>query len=311
MPELVCSADDPRWHAERRAGVTATDITAIIGISPYDSAYSLYHKKTGAIPDGQPDGDRLRLGRYLEPLITQRWFEQNDQSIYTGAQLWRSTERPWQMATPDGVLGVSLSQISAVLECKSWADADRHAWDDGPPPRVRAQVLWQMDTLDVPTGHVGVLFLPSGEFRSYVIDHTDCAGPIRCDVHEDIDLMRLAGAEFWLRFSNPGKYPPPDVDGSSASLAALRARFPASKGKEAEIDAAVWDTWANARARADTWLDIAKLEEAKIREQLGEATILTVGGTKVATRITGDAQVKAHVRHNDYIRRTPKKGDSA
>lgn len=27
MPELVCAADDPRWLAERRKGVTATAIT--------------------------------------------------------------------------------------------------------------------------------------------------------------------------------------------------------------------------------------------------------------------------------------------
>jgi hypothetical protein len=175
---------------------------------------------------------------------------------------------------------------------------------------VRAQVLWQMDTLNVARGHVGVLFLPSGEFRSYVIDHTGCGGPFKCEVHDTIDDMRIAGAEFMLRFTEPDKYPPPSLDGSSATLAALRARFPAHKGKEAEIDAYLWQTFDDLKDAMAATEEVCKLHEAKIREQLGEATILTVDGTKVATRVTGEAQVKAHTRHNDYIRRTPKKGET-
>jgi YqaJ-like viral recombinase domain len=339
VPELVCSADDPRWLEERRRGVTATEIVAIIGLAPEawdENAYSLYHKKLGLIPDVHQDNNRLRLGRELEPIIARRLRETCDVGG-TPAGLWRSTARPWQMATPDRVHwdsgdGKAGSEVpDAVIELKSWADADRCSWglpgydgkvgDDGEhldpyppgpitqiPAQVRAQVLWQMDTLDVARGHVGVLFLPSGEFRSYVIDHTGCGGPFKCDVHDDIDDMRIAGAEFWCRISEPDKYGPPSLDGTSATLAALRARFVPLKGKEAEIDAALWERWETSKRRIDHWEGVARLEEAEIREQLGEATILTVGGVKVATRVTGESPVKAHTRHNDYIRRTPRKG---
>jgi hypothetical protein len=30
----------------------------------------------------------------------------------------------------------------------------------------------------------------------------------------------------------------------------------------------------------------------------------------IEASLTGEAQVKAHTRHNDYIRRTPKKGET-
>lgn len=326
MPELICAAGDPRWLDERRKGITATDITAIIGISPYESAYSLYHKKTGVIPDVHEDSDRLRLGRELEPVIVQRWLETGaladwDMLGNGSGKLMRNDARRWQMSTPDRLIVTIMPPadpaVAAVLEVKSWDDFDRDAWADGPPPRVRAQVLWQMDTLDVARGHVGVLFLPSGEFRSYVIEHAaDCYYPVvrpdsslnpSCKVCEDIMLMRTAGYEFMMRLADNG---PPSADGSSATLAALRARFPAHKGKEAEIDSALWNSYEFYKDESDRCKEKVATAEALIREQLGEATILTVGGTKVGTRVTGTSEVKAHTRTSDYIRRTPKRGEN-
>lgn len=312
MPELVCSADSPDWLLHRRAGVTATDITAITGLSPYESAYSLYFKKRGDIPDTYMDNDRLRLGRDLEPIIIARWAEQHDIALpEQGAALWRSDDRPWQLATPDLALTRD-DLLEAVVEVKSWADADRDRWADGPPARVRAQVLWQMDTLDVATGHVGVLFLPSGEFRSYVIEHkregSDRMCLISCEACKDITLLRSAGRDFMDRLDLND---PPSPDASSATLAALKARFADPlPGKEAEIDRDLCAQWSTAKDNADEWETTAKGFEAQIREQAGEAKHLTVNGTRVATRVIGDQNVKAHTRHVDYIRRTASKGET-
>ena len=296
MPELVCAADDPRWLAERRAGVTATDITAITGLSPYESAYSLYWKKLGHISDTHEDNDRMRLGRDLEPIIIGRWCEEHPAlAVRQGAALYRSSERPWQLATPDRT--VHVSDLGAVLEVKSWADADRHAWDDAPPPRVRAQVLWQMDTLDVATGHVGVLFLPSGEFRSYVIEHDRSAHETgnepQCSTCIDLHLMRDAAEEFMARIRH--ELPPPSPDASSATLAALKARFTdPRKDKQAEIDGDLWGSFVAAKVTSEHFADQAREHEIVIREQAGDAGILTVAGIPVARHTI--SIVKAHQR---------------
>lgn len=242
MPELVCSADDPRWLEERRRGVTATEIVAVIGLAPEaweENAYSLYHKKLGLIPDVHQDNDRLRLGRILEPHIVELWAgehwdlpggELGNWTRDDTPALYRSTARPWQLATPDRVIMTvppADKNIISVLELKSWADWDRDSWAAGPPPQVRAQVLWQMDTLEVARGHVGVLFLPSGEFRSYVIEHKGPRLPLAggycaddCPACKDIFLMRSAGRDFLDRVDLRD---PPSLEGSSATLAALRA----------------------------------------------------------------------------------------
>jgi len=321
MPELVCAATDPRWLAERRKGVTATDITAILGLSPYQSPFGLWWEKTSPDMPADEDSDRLRLGRELEPYIRTRWAESSNAALYgTNEGLFRSSDRPWQLATPDAVLyedvfnpelgelGDFEPQLAAVLEVKSWADADKSSWQDGPPPRVRAQVLWQMDTLDVGTGHVGVVFLPSGEFRSYTIEHNHipapgdpATNPTACVSCFDLAAMREAGYEFYRRMT--GELPPPDVDGSAATLAALRARFAdPRKDKSAPVDGTLWAAWSDAKDVTAAFKSKAAGFEAEIREQLGEATLIEVGGEVVGRRIISMASVKAHTRTQDYLK---------
>jgi putative phage-type endonuclease len=311
MPELVPAEPlSPEWHAARRAGVTATDIVTILGLSSYDSQYSLYWRKLGQVPD-QPERDRLELGKFLEPFIVERWDREHEGEFLTAGGLYRHSGRPWQMATLDAKVN-----DGEPLELKSWADADKKRWEDGPIASVRAQLLWQMDVREAARGHVGVVFLPSGEFRSYTIVHQPqtlaevaATGSLACDVCDDLKIMRAAGAEFMARLRL--ELPPPDPDASAATLAAVRARFTRQPDKQAEIDPAVWDAYDEARDLLDEAKGEAQLWEINVREQAGEASVLTVNGRIVARRIIVDADVKAHHRHQDYLKRIEPKGDDS
>jgi putative phage-type endonuclease len=328
MPELIpAEPGTPEWLAARRAGVTATDIVTILGLSRWDSVYSLFWRKMQQAPEVE-DNDRFRLGRELEGYVAGRWMEENDQPVIKGA-LFRHDERAWQMATLDRIVTgralVDPLSPYGVLELKTWADADKSSWQDGPPAQVRAQVLWQMDVMDVATGHVGVVFLPSGEFRSYTIEHyasehfgadaQTCEynympdAPDNCSVCTDLKLMRAAGEEFMARLRL--ELPPPDPDASMATLAAVRARFTRQPDKQAEIDHDVWRAWLEARNERDYHDLEARTYEILLREQAGEASVLTVDGQPVARRVISDAHVKAFDRHQDYLKRIEPKGDDS
>lgn len=290
MPELVPAVPlTPGWHAARRAGVTATDIVTILGLSSWDSVYSLFWRKLGQVPD-EPDNDRFRLGRELESYIAERWGEESGRAPYPGG-LYRSHVRPWQLAMLDRKIGPLLP--GNPIELKSWADADRHSWQDAPPARVRAQVLWQMDVMDAAVGHVGVVFLPSGEFRSYTIEHVpekehDWLGWAGCPVCVDQKLMREQGEEFMARLRL--ELPPPDPDSSAATLAAVRARFARQPDKQADVDEATWVTWETIKDQIKEHETVARALEIQLREQAGEASVLCVDGQPVARRIIVDAQ---------------------
>ena len=316
MAELIkVTPGSPEWLAARREGVTATDIVTICGLSSRNSAYALYWRKLGVVAE-VPDSDRFRLGRYLEGLIWEYWGEAVTDRHYPGG-LYRSSERPWQMATPDRVLYTDSGHtaFSAVLECKSWADDGRHDWEDGPPAAVRAQVLWQMDVMEVARGHVAVLFLPSGEFRHYTIEHygyehdPDAHNQDSCTICYDIGLMRGRAEEFRLQLE--GKLPPPGPDGSAASLAAVRARFPrVDKEASAKLAPEAWGIYADACERVDYWKEVRHQAENEIREMVQDAYRITVDDQVVALRIRFEAKVRAHTRQVDMIRRTPRKKEA-
>jgi len=97
--------------------------------------------------------------------------------------------------------------------------------------------------------------------------------------------------------------PPPDVDGSAATLTALRARFAdPRKDKTAPVDAEAWERYCDWKHDRDNAEKVMRGYEAQIREQLGEATLIEVDGRTVGRRVIATAQVKAHERCQDYIK---------
>jgi hypothetical protein len=325
MAELVCRADDPRWLAERRRGVTATDITAIAGLSAYDSLYSCYWRKLGGYDD-PGDSDRLALGRHMEPYVEGRYCQANEVmppsetgefipgpfvKMQAGA-LWRSSARPWQLATPDRVIGSSHATRDPFepVEFKSWGTKDGWGEDgsDVMPAVVRAQLLWQMDVLGAAAGRAGVVFLPSGEFRSYRIGHhashpahnaaMSYGEDIVCEVCRDITALREAGADFWRRVT---ELDAPTPDGSAATLAALKARFAPDKGTTAEIPADLAQQWHEWRAAESFAGKGRKRVEAEMRELAYGATIYEADGVPFARREVFTAHVKAHDRATDRL----------
>lgn len=85
------------------------------------------------------------------------------------------------------------------------------------------------------------------------------------------------------------------------------APAPPVKGKTADIDPNLWVFYVRACQMAATVDEHKRQVEANLREQLGDAQVLVVGGARVATRIT--REVKGASWTKDYIRRIPRKGN--
>jgi len=304
MAKLLCPASDPRWLELRRGGVTASDLPVIMGLVTWDSPWALYHRKRGLLPE-TVQTDRMRLGSWLEGSIAAEW----ERGAYNTAPggLWQNEERPWQLATPDrtvwnpDVSPRAAGAIVAVLECKT--SATRDGWGDGQlfdgdgllaqsdlvPAYVRAQVLWQMDTLDVPTGHVAVVFLPSGEYRSYTIGHEDgCQADrvetaVSCMACIDLALMREKAHEFYRRIT--GDLGPPPVDHLTVTTRALQEVYAGLDDTlQAEIDEELADAWWTGRGLLKSAKNDEQLYTNLVREAMGKASVATVHGEPVIRR---------------------------
>ena len=289
--------DNPAWHKLRRDGVTASEIAAVLGISPWDSPFSLYWQK---VNDWRtPDNDLMSTGRRVEPVVADWWAETvgGDVMHTLPAGLYAHPDRPWQLATPDrlvkmactdcGGLGMEswdigschscqgagdATQPVAVLECKwtgSW-DGWGDAGTDDIPVYYRAQVLWQIDVLGVNEGHLAVL--GPGGFRAY--------GPIRRD-EQDLTVMREAARRFLDRLAASDA---PDVDEHSATLATLKRLHPDLVDAEAEISPATAAGYRRARALKSAAERLCARFEARLRAEMGANRVAMHDGSKVASR---------------------------
>jgi putative phage-type endonuclease len=301
LPPGEARPDNPRWHELRRAGITASEIAVVMGISPWESPFSLYWKKTNAW-DGQ-DSELMSTGRHLEDAIADWWMAERDplqNLVGRPAGLYAHPERRWQLATPDRLIHLVCAccegrplgngcipgygceccrntgidgPAHALLECK-WV---AHSWDgwgdpdtDQVPVYYRAQALWQLDVLGVDEVHFAAL--GPGGFRSYRVRRDD----------NDLALMRKAGEDFHRRLVDGD---PPDLDSHSATLGALKRLYPGVGDGDVEVSVELAEEYR--KARADKAAAEARIDacEARIRALLGGDHARAVVGKKlVASR---------------------------
>lgn len=289
-----------RWHELRRAGVSASEIAVVLGISPFESAFSLYWRKVNGWDVEATD--EMRAGQILEPAIAS-WFEDDGDPLqnltFHRAGLYASAERPWQLATPDRLVYMACpgcdgtgydrgpcedclrtgigSPLLALVECK-WVAYSWDGWGepgtDEIPVYYRAQTQQQMDVLDV--DEVFVPVLGPGGFRAY---------RVRRDP-KDIRVLRAAGEAFMNRLADGD---PPDIDDHITTAAALKRLHPSLENRDvdlADVDGglALAEGYRRARALRSRIESTVDRYEARIRHTLGAANRLVYGKKLVASR---------------------------
>jgi putative phage-type endonuclease len=102
--EVLCdSRNRSKWLATRRsAGIGASEVSAVLGISPFMSPYQLACVKTGKIPeDDLSDNERVFWGNQLEDSIAHGFAERTGRRVVLFQLTLRSLRWPWLTATPD------------------------------------------------------------------------------------------------------------------------------------------------------------------------------------------------------------------
>jgi putative phage-type endonuclease len=275
--------DAPReqWLAARREGIGASDIAAVLGISPWESPASLWYRKRGEL-DEQSETDLTLRGHRLEPVVADWFAEAHPEFAVVGrCGLVRSLERPWQLATPDRLLcesDVDSARIEPVapLEVKTvfdWTGWGEPGTDDI-PVHIRAQVLWQMDTLGLRSAFVAV-FGGGLVYREYEVGYST----------EDVLLMREAGEKFWQSVLNNER---PELDAHDATTSALKELHPDIEDVDVEVDPELAAEYVAARALFTVAEDRKKAAENLLRDAIGDGRRAVCNGIRVATRSVYD-----------------------
>lgn len=263
----------PDWHAARADGLGGSEIAAVVGLSPWESAYSLWHRKaglTGPVAQTEP----MVWGHRLEDDILEEFGLRHPELLLTGSGTYRNLERAWQIANPDE-LAVNEAGQRFGVEVKTARVADdwgRQKTDEI-PVYYRAQVIHYMDTLGLQESRFFLPVLIGGsEYREYIIEYD----PV------DAELLRAAGAEFMASLE-AGTVPEPD--GHEATYRTVKEVAVGVGGPDAvEIPPALASAYDDARATFAAAETAKRAASARVLAAIGNARYAECGGSRVAMR---------------------------
>lgn len=204
--------------------MTASKVASVLGLSPWESRFSLYYRMSGQLPHDEGN-EATRRGTYLEDAVCRWWAEQRTDVRIGKTGSWVNKARPWQSATPDRLVW-SGRRVTALLEAKTSAKPEEWGRQetDEVPPYYRAQVIWQLDTLGLKVAHIAVL-LSNLRFASYTIHYdADEAAWIRQEVSDFLDTLPGGPNET-----------PPDIDEHDATYEAVRRLHPDIEERDVDV----------------------------------------------------------------------------
>lgn len=205
---------DPAWAEMRKNRIGGSEVGAIAGESRYESAYSLWAKKLGLIPDDRQENEAMYWGRALEGVIAERFAKEHPElQLATDLGSWRSKQHDFIFASPDGAY-LKPDGTVGILEIKTARYQDD--WANGVPKYYLTQVQWYLNCFDLDEAYVAILFSGS-EYKEFLIPADK--------MWQQYDLAMVK--EFLKAIETRQK---PAWDGSESTLTAVRRQHP-------EIDA--------------------------------------------------------------------------
>ncbi|MGH3500726.1 MAG: YqaJ viral recombinase family protein [Nocardioidaceae bacterium] len=290
------------WLQVRGVGIGGSEVAALLGISPYATAFDVFQNKVDehGRPRHQVDGvetelldDLMPRTRVVRPeLLTDNpifeWGHRLEQTVATkaadelglvartGGGLWQRVDHPVAIVTPDRIATRPRSwRPVGPIECKTAAGDE--GWADGSAPlHYQVQLQWQLGILGLDRGWLACLEL-SASRNFYLVE-------LKFDAEWFDEMVRTAEI-FWSQHVLTGEPPMHDLLHPHTEQL-LREIHPAVVTPSIELpdEAAEWVEAYHA-AKADTDAAKKRLDEAKngILLHLGDAGAGYIGDTKAVS----------------------------
>lgn len=273
------------WE-EARTGltITATEIAAVVGLSPWMSRFTLWHKKAGLPTAPFEMNPAVEWGNRLEDAVAQKWEDEHTGFLAAPAGTWRHRDRAWQRATPDRLIFEAPrnvfdvpDQATSLLEVKTSPFGDE--WgpsgsEDGVPIWYRCQVMWQMDVLGLRRTDFAVL-ISGHDYREYTVEYDEAEAKILRDA-----------AERFLDDVRQGNRPP--IDGATDTYQTIRVQPDGLEDVDVEIPFGLvcrWDDAYEAMAKASA--DLTQVR-GEVLDLIGNGKRAVCEGRRIAYRTVRD-----------------------
>ena len=91
------------WHGARSEGIGGSEVGTIMGLNPWESAFTLFHKKVGNISDQIEENWMIRFGKAFEQPILELFEEQHPELEIFLTGTYRKADTHYMHANPDAI----------------------------------------------------------------------------------------------------------------------------------------------------------------------------------------------------------------
>jgi putative phage-type endonuclease len=249
---------------ERRTMITASDVSAIVGLNPYRGPLEVYLEKRGEMPPEEMDparAARIEWGHLLEPHLRRRYAARHGVHVEEQPTL-RHPEIRHHGATPDGIV-----RGSRGWEGKTHSVGLRHLYGppgtDEVPIHELIQCEWGMHVTGLMRWDL-TAFLDGAE-NDYVIERDDGL----------IDQLVERVDEWWSRHVVAGERPAP----TEKDAEAIKRLYPGHTRDELviadEADRATIALLETAIRNLSNAEDVVERLKVQLKDRIGEASGIT------------------------------------
>jgi len=249
------------WHEAREDSIGGSEVSTIMGLNPYESAYALWAKKTGKIPSLIEENWAVRFGKAFESPILGLWSQEHPEYEVFTTGTYQDALLPFRHANPDALARHRETGEWIVVEVKT----ARSTWDSVPAGYV-AQVQHYMDILGLK--QAAIVAVAGMTWYDTWVTRDDF----------EIATQRQRVAEFYTMMMSDQK---PAWDGSESTYEAVRYQHPEIVNEEVEIEALF--ELSNLQAAYDKAASELREAKSQVLDAMGNAkhAYMEIEGKKI------------------------------
>lgn len=281
MPEFIgrYETGSPEWHQARAGALGGSEIAAALGLSIFESPFSLWHRKAGRIGPVEDNGE-MYWGRIHEPQLRTEFAKRHPEfAVYGDVGTWRDAEHPFIVANPDGLLypAGTLPAGMFPLPSEVWEGKcarSRTGWgdegSDDVPVYYRAQGLWYCRVFGAARVRFSVLFFGC-EYAEYVVEYDEV----------EAQILIKRGAAFVQSLLDDIR---PPIDSHEKTYAAIREMSGGIEDYDVELDPELALPYLEAQKAYSEAVLARRQATAQVMDAIGSGRRATWIGEPIARR---------------------------